>query len=62
MIDLVVEAALKPWDIQALIPIIEGAGGAVTTWDGGDPSQGGRVVACGDHQLHAAVVDLLGSI
>ena len=35
-IDLVVEAGLKPFDILPLIPIIERAGGIVTTWDGGD--------------------------
>ena len=58
-IDLTLEAALKPWDIQALIPIIEGAGGVVTGWDGTDASQGGRILACGDPRLHAAVVDLL---
>ena len=33
-VDLVVEAGLKPYDIVALIPIIERAGGRVTTWDG----------------------------
>ena len=58
-IDLTVEAGLKPWDIQALIPIIEGAGGIVTAWDGTDAARGGRVIACGDRMLHAAVVDLL---
>ena len=62
MIDLTVEAALKAWDIQALIPIVEGAGGVVTTWDGKDASKGGRVVACGDPKLHAAVVDRLRSV
>ena len=33
-VDLIVEAGLKPYDIVALIPIIERAGGRVTTWDG----------------------------
>ena len=56
MIDLTVEAGLKPWDVQALVPIVEGAGGVLTRWDGGDASQGGRVIACGDPALHAAVV------
>jgi myo-inositol-1(or 4)-monophosphatase len=62
MIDVIVESTLKPWDIQALIPIIEGAGGVVTTWNDGDASQGGRIVACGDRNLHAAVVDRLRSV
>jgi len=58
-IDVIVEATLKPWDIQALIPIIENAGGVVTTWDGGPAHDGGRVVACGDRKLHAAVIETL---
>ena len=34
-VDLVIETGLKPHDIVALIPIIEGAGGIVTNWEGG---------------------------
>ncbi len=60
-IDVIVEATLKPWDIQALIPIIENAGGVVTTWEGGPAQDGGRIVACGDPKLHAAVLDILGA-
>ena len=55
-IDLVVEAGLKPYDIVALIPIIEGAGGIVTTWDGGPATGGGRIVAAGDRRLHEAAL------
>ncbi|MCE9521354.1 MAG: histidinol-phosphatase, partial [Alphaproteobacteria bacterium] len=58
-IDVIVEAALQPWDIQALIPIVENAGGVVTTWAGGPAQDGGRVVACGDPKLHAAVLEVL---
>ena len=39
------DGSLNPYDIQALIPIIRGAGGVITTWDGGNPSMGGHVVA-----------------
>jgi myo-inositol-1(or 4)-monophosphatase len=59
-IDLVVEAGLKPHDIVALIPIIERAGGCVTTWDSGSARQGGRIVAAGDPKLHQAAVKVLG--
>jgi histidinol phosphatase-like enzyme (inositol monophosphatase family) len=55
-IDVVVESGLKPYDIVALIPIIEGAGGVVTTWDGGSASKGGSIVACGDPRLHEIVL------
>ena len=54
--DVVVEAGLKPYDIVALIPVIEGAGGVVTTWDGGSAANGGRIVATGDPRLHEAVL------
>jgi histidinol-phosphatase len=55
-IDVVVESGLKPYDIVGLIPIIEGAGGVVTTWDGGPASAGGSIVACGDPRLHETVL------
>jgi myo-inositol-1(or 4)-monophosphatase len=58
-IDLVVEAGLKPYDIVALIPLIEAAGGVVTAWDGGPAHAGGRVVAAGDRALHAEALALL---
>jgi len=46
--DIIIEAMLKPCDVRALMPVIEGAGGKVTNWDGGSPVNGGRVVAVGD--------------
>ncbi|WP_435610228.1 histidinol-phosphatase [Pseudomonas knackmussii] len=58
-VDAVIEPALKPYDIQALIPIIEGAGGVVTTWSGGDAQHGGSVVVSGDPQLHEQILALL---
>ncbi len=60
-VDVVVEAGLKPYDIAALIPIVEGAGGAVTTWDGGPAAGGGSIVAVGDRRLQGAVLDLLNA-
>ena len=58
-VDLVVEASLAPWDIQALIPIVERAGGVVTNWEGGSAAEGGRVVAAGDAKLHREVLAIL---
>lgn len=58
-IDLVVEAGMNPWDIQALIPIIEGAGGRVTSWDGGPIDASGRVLAVGDVRLHGQAQEIL---
>ena len=58
-IDLVIESGLNAYDIVALIPIVEGAGGIITTWDGGSASQGGSVIAAGDPALHRQALKLL---
>jgi len=58
-IDLVAEAGLKPFDILPLIPIVERAGGVISTWEGGDPRSGGRILAAGNARLHAAAVEML---
>lgn len=58
-VDLVIEASLKTYDIVALIPIIERAGGVITTWEGKPANDGGRVVASGDARIHEQVLKLL---
>jgi histidinol phosphatase-like enzyme (inositol monophosphatase family) len=58
-IDLVIEAGLNRFDIMPLIPIIEGAGGIVTNWDGGPAKDGGRVIAAGDRRVHEQALALL---
>ena len=58
-IDLCVEASLKPYDIQGVVPVVRGAGGVITTWEGGAPEQGGRIVAAGDPGVHAQALELL---
>ena len=58
-VDLVVEAGLQAYDIQALMPIIEGAGGIVTTWEGGDARRGGRILAAATPELHRAAMEIL---
>lgn len=57
--DLVVEASLSAYDIQALIPIIEAAGGLVTTMDGHPADLGGTAVAAGNAEVHAAALEIL---
>jgi myo-inositol-1(or 4)-monophosphatase len=59
-VDLVIETELKPYDVLPLLPIIGGAGGIVTTWEGGAPHAGGRIIAAGDKRVHAAALALLG--
>ena len=58
-IDLVIEASLQSYDIVPLIPIIEGAGGVVTTWDGGSAAAGGEIIAAATPQIHAEAMALL---
>lgn len=60
-IDLVVEAGLKPCDIVALVPIIEAAGGVVTSWTGGPVTDGGTALAAANPQLHEAALALLNA-
>jgi histidinol phosphatase-like enzyme (inositol monophosphatase family) len=58
-IDLVAETGLQAYDIMPLIPIIEGAGGVVTTWDGGPAQEGGCILAAGSRALHAEALAVL---
>jgi myo-inositol-1(or 4)-monophosphatase len=58
-VDLVIETGLKPYDVLPLVPIIAGAGGVITTWDGGAPNAGGRIIAAGDRRVHAAAMEML---
>jgi myo-inositol-1(or 4)-monophosphatase len=58
-IDLIIETELKPHDVVALIPIVAGAGGIMTTWENGPPQAGGRIVVAGDKRVHAAALELL---
>jgi histidinol phosphatase-like enzyme (inositol monophosphatase family) len=60
-VDCVIESNLKPYDIVALIPIIEGAGGIVTSWGGGAAAKGGDIVASCNAVLHDQALRLLGS-
>ncbi len=58
-VDLIVEAGLQCYDVYALIPIVESAGGVITNWSGEDPSRGGTIVAASTPELHAQALDLL---
>jgi myo-inositol-1(or 4)-monophosphatase len=60
-VDLVIETELQAHDIVALIPIITGAGGIVTTWEGEPAANGGRIIAAGDARVHKAALALLRS-
>lgn len=60
-IDLVIEAGLQAYDVQAPIAVIEAAGGIVTDWTGGPCHQGGRVLAAANREIHAEALALLNA-
>ena len=58
-VDLVVEAGLNAYDIQAPIAVIQAAGGIVTNWEGGPAHDGGRAIAASNAALHAQAMHIL---
>lgn len=58
-IDLIVETGLASYDIAPLIPLVEQAGGVITTWDGGSARLGGQIVAAGSKAIHEQALEIL---
>ncbi|QPQ54336.1 inositol monophosphatase family protein [Allosphingosinicella flava] len=58
-IDLVAESGLKPYDYEALIPVVRAAGGVIGDWQGGDDFGAGRVLAAATPWLFEEAVDIL---
>jgi myo-inositol-1(or 4)-monophosphatase len=58
-VDLVIEAGLAAYDIQAPIAVIQAAGGIVTDWQGGPAHEGGRALAAANREIHAQALDIL---
>ena len=58
-VDIVIEANFQAWDVAALIPLVEGAGGIITDWNGGSAQSGKSILATGDRRIHEAALALL---
>jgi myo-inositol-1(or 4)-monophosphatase len=58
-VDIALDGSLQPYDIQAIMPVVRGAGGVVTTASGGDASMGGFVVAASSPEMHAQALEYL---
>jgi myo-inositol-1(or 4)-monophosphatase len=58
-IDVIVEGAFRRWDVAAIIPLVEGAGGIITDWHGNPWQDGEPLLASGDARLHAQAIALL---
>jgi histidinol phosphatase-like enzyme (inositol monophosphatase family) len=61
-IEAVIETNLKPFDIVPLIPIIEKAGGIVSTWNNMSATKGGNVLATSNKKLHYKILKILKSL
>lgn len=57
--DAMCDPVMKVWDLLALIPVIRGAGGVITDWQGRDPVGGTSCVAAASPALHAELIALL---
>jgi myo-inositol-1(or 4)-monophosphatase len=58
-LDIALDANLQAYDIMPLIPIVEGAGGCVAEWNGGDPAKGGNVITAGSRPLIEEALDVM---
>ena len=60
-IDLVMEAQLAPHDLLALAPVVSGAGGVITDWEGDalTANSDGHILAAASPELHAEALGRL---
>jgi len=58
--DLMLDPRLSYWDVAAIVPVVEGAGGVVTSWSGGDPLAEPSLIASAG-PLHAIALSLLSA-
>ena len=56
--EVMVDPILEPWDLMALIPIIQGAGGVITDYQG-NPAHEGRSIIASNQYLHSEILKLL---
>ncbi len=56
--DIMIDPIMSIWDTVALIPIVKGAGGVITDYKGGDPTQGTSIIAASP-ELHSKVINIL---
>ena len=59
--EAVIETNLKAFDIVPLIPIIEKAGGVVSTWNNESAINGGNILATSNKKLHNKILRILKS-
>tara|TARA_Y100000992_G_scaffold170069_1_gene114299 strand:- start:40 stop:846 length:807 start_codon:yes stop_codon:yes gene_type:complete len=61
-VDVVIQCGNKIWDIHPLIPIIEAAGGIVSTWKNTNAAKGGNIVASANRGIQNKILKILKPI
>lgn len=56
--DIMIDPVMSPWDTMALIPVIRGAGGIITDYNGNDPLKGNSIIASSE-SIHEEIIDIL---
>lgn len=56
--DIMIDPVMAQWDLLPLIPIIKGAGGIITDYQGNDPVKGKSAVAA-SLQIHPEIISIL---
>jgi histidinol phosphatase-like enzyme (inositol monophosphatase family) len=57
--DIMCDPIMNPWDIAALVPVIRGAGGVITDWQGLEPVNAASTVATTSQAMHDEVIAAL---
>ena len=60
-LDAVIESNLKIYDVAAIIPIVENAGGFITTWNNKNAEKAGNILATSNKKLHYKLLKILKS-
>ena len=58
-VDAVIQCSNKIWDIHPVMPIIEAAGGVISTWDNKDAVLAGNILVSANQSIHNKLLQLL---
>jgi len=63
-IDVGMDVGFDPFDYLALVPVLQGAGGVITDWQGRPLTldSGARILAAGDRRIHSQALDILADL
>jgi myo-inositol-1(or 4)-monophosphatase len=60
-VDICIDVQFEASDYLALIPVVQGAGGVLTTWEGNAAGlhSGSQYIAAGDPRAHAQALEII---